>query len=87
MYMPHPLQGGGGGVGVGGGAYTVIDEHVTITLVEEWIRQLACVHEIMVSNPLLPTCSIFYILKFMFIACSWEGNIVHAKYIHGIYMV
>ena len=57
---------GWGGGGEGGGAYSVINEHVTIA----WIRQLACVHEIMGSNPLLPTCSIFYFLKFMFIACS-----------------
>ncbi len=45
------------------------------------LRQLAVMHTIVGSYPAL--CNIFSFC----ISCSWQSEIVHAMYLHGIYMV
>jgi hypothetical protein len=61
--------------------YTVFIVSLTSMLVAQWLRQLAVMHMILGSYPAL--CNIFSFC----ISCSWQSEIVHALYVHGIYMV
>jgi hypothetical protein len=61
--------------------YTYCDYCVTCKHADRVVVSLAVMHTIVGSYPAL--CNTFSFC----ISCSWQIEIVHAMYVHGIYMV